>query len=212
MALISWLGTLGAAEPDAYTDVLTSDRVNGVHSDLETDLTPIQIGPVTVALTSPSHALEVIEHELKLGAAEDGADRAGLRARFQGQAHLVAELEVGGMTSEIDDHVELPLQEIEIAGLIEIAREGDGYRVTVLEAPSQVEILVESDLAGRLGLLCQGFAILAMGSVDCEAVDQAMSVLKVPLPEPGEEFFVASEELTDQERDQIEGYLRDRED
>ena len=209
-ALATCVGTLAAEEPDTYTHVLTSDRVNGVHSDLESDLAPIEVGPVKVVLTSPTHTLEVFEHELSLGPGKDGADAASLRVRYQGQAYLVAELEVAGMTSDIDDNIELPLQETEIAGLVEIAKEGDGYRVTALEAPSHVEIQVESDLAGQLGMLCRGFALLAMGNVDCEAVDQAMSVIRVPLPEPGEEFFIAGEDLTELEREQIESYLRQR--
>ena len=210
-ALTGWVAPLDAEESSTYTHVLVSDRVNGVHRDLETDLAPIQIGLLTVVLTSPTHSLEVLEHELSLGVAEDGTDAASLKARYQGQAHLVAELEIAGMTSEIDDHIELPLQETEIAGLIEIAREGNGYRIITLEGPSHVEIQVESDLAERLGLLCRGFAVLAMGNVDCEAVDQSMSVVRVPLPEPGEEYFIAAEDLTEPERDQIDRYLRDRE-
>jgi hypothetical protein len=209
-ALAPCVDVLDAAAVDADTHVLVSDRVNGIHSDLETDLAPIEVGPVTVVLTSPTHSLEVFEHELRLAPGKDGAETATLRARYQGVAHLVAELEVAGIASEIDDNIELPLQETEISGLVEIVRLGDGYRVTVLEAPSHVEIQVESDMAGRLGMLCRGFAVLAMGSVDCEAVDQSMSVVKVPLPEPGEEFFVASEDLTEQEREQVETYLRAR--
>lgn len=212
MTLIAGVAVLDAAESDSYTHVVVSDRVDGVHSDLATDLAPVQIGPVTVVLTSPTHTLEVFEHELSLGPAGDGTEAASLRARYQGQAHLVAELEVGGMTSELDDDIELPLQETEISGRIEIARQEGGYRVTAVEAPSHVAIQVESDLAGRLGLLCRGFAVLTMGNVDCDAVDQAMSVVRVPLPEPGDEFFIASADLTAHERDQIESYLRARED
>jgi len=210
--LTAAVDVLAAAEPDASTQVLISDRVNGVHTDFEIDLAPIEVGPVTVVLSSPTHSLEVFEHELSLAPGEGGAEMATLRARYQGQAHLVADLEVAGMSSEIDDNIELPLQETEVTGLVEIVRVEDGYRVTALEAPSHVEIQVESDLAGRLGLLCRGFAVLAMGNVDCEAVDQAMSVVKVPLPEPGEEFFVASEDLTEQERGQIDKVLRARQD
>lgn len=212
VTLISCVGTLGAEEPGAYTHVLRSDRVNGIHTDLGSDLAPIEVGPVTVVLTSPTHSLEVLEHELSLGPGKDGAEAARLKVRYQGQAYLVAALEIAGMTGDIDDNIEVPLQETEIEGLVEIDREGDGYRITALEAPSHVEIQVESGLAGQLGLLCRGFAVLAMGNVDCEAVDQAMSVIRVPLPEPGEEFFIASEDLTEQEREQIESYLRERQD
>lgn len=200
----------GAGDSDVYTHVLISDRVDGIHRDLDSDLAPIEMGPMTVVLTSPTHSLEVLEHQLSLGSAADGADAATLRARFQGQAHLVAELEIAGIISEIDDQILLPLQEIEISGLIEIRREEGGYRVLALESPDHVELQIESDLAGRLGMLCRGFAVLAMGNLDCEAVDQAMSVVRVPLPEPGEEYFVAVEDLTPGERRQIDRYLRDR--
>ena len=202
----------GEREPDVYTHEVVSDRVNGIHEDLDTDLAPVQMGPVTVVLTSPSHSVEVFEHQLSLGPASEGIEAGMLWAHYEGQAHLVAVLEVGGLSSEIEDHIELPEQEIMVAGKIEIVREAEGYRVISVESPSHVEIKIESDLAGRLGLLCRGFAVLAMGSVDCEAIDQAMSVVRVPLPEPGEEFFVAADELTEQERDQIEAYLRSRRD
>ena len=196
------------AEP--YTHVLISDRVDGVHTDLAAELAPIEVGPVTVILTSPSHTLEVLEHELVLGPVESGDDAARVKARFQGEAHLVADLEIGGVGSQLEDEIELPLQETEVAGLIDIVAEEDGYRVTVVEAPEQVSIQVESTLAGQLGMLCRGFAVLAMGNVDCEAVDQAMSQLKVPLPEAGEEYFIARQALTERELEQIEAYLRDR--
>jgi len=207
-----WAGVLSAEETETYSHVLVSDRVNGVHSELTTDLAPIQMGPMTIILTSPSQTLEVLEHQLGLRSVAEGVDAGRLTARYQGRAHLVAELEIAGMSSEIEDHIELPLQEVNIAGKVRIAKEDDSYRITVIDAPSHVEIEVESDLAERLGLLCQGFAVLAMGSVDCDAVDQAMSVIRVPLPEPGDEFVVAGEELTEHEREQFENFLRDRAD
>jgi hypothetical protein len=210
LALLTSLVALAAAQSDTYTHSLRSDRVDGVHEDLAAVLEPVGVGPVTVRLTSPSHSLEVLEHELSLGPGADGSDAASLRARYQGRAHLVAELEVGGVTSEIEDDIVLPLQETELAGRVEIAKVEGGYRIVALEAPSHVEIRVESDLAGRLGLLCRGFAVLAMGNVDCDAVDRAMSVVRVPLPEPGEEFLVEGQDLTKHERRQIERYLRER--
>ena len=187
-----------------------SDRVDGVHQDLAADLEPVAIGPLTVRLTSPNHSLEVLEHELSLGPGPDGSDAAGLRARYRGHAHLVAELEVGGVTSELEDDIVLPLQETEVAGLVDIDEVEGGFRVVALEGPSHVEIRVESNLAEKLGLLCRGFAVLAMGNVDCGALDQAMSVVRVPLPEPGEEFFIGRGDLTEHERRQIDRYLRQR--
>ena len=212
--LLGLAATAVVAEIDSqlYTHTLVSDRVNGEHRDLESDFAPVEIGPVTVLLTSPTHTLEVLEHQLSLGPGEDGTDGASLRAKYRGHARLVAELDIAGVGSEIEDQIELPLQETEISGRIEIDRLEDGYRVTTVENPSHVEIQIDSDLAGQLGMLCRGFAVLAMGNVDCDAVDQAMSVLRVPLPEPGEEFFIADGDLTAAERQQIDRYVRDRDD
>lgn len=198
-----------ATDPDSFTHSLTSDRVDGVHENLDIDISPIELGPVVIRLSTPTHRLEVLEHELQLGPAGDGAEIGRVRARFSGQAHLVAELGVGEVTSEIDDNIELPLQEIDLRGRVELVREEDGYRVKTLETPSHVEVQVESDLAGRLELLCRGFAVMAMGNVDCEALDRALTRIQLPLPEPGREFFVSREDLTPHERQQIEAYFRD---
>ena len=193
-----------------YTHTLTSDRVNGVHQDLDVDISPIELGPVVIRLSTPTYRLEVFEHELQLGAMGEGVDAGRVRARFSGEAHLVAELGLGDVTSEIDDNIELPLQEIDLGGRVELVREGDGYQVTTIETPSHVEIQMESDLAGSLELLCKGFAVMAMGNIDCDSLDQLLSRIKVPLPETGRQFFVASSDLTAHERQQIEDYLTQR--
>jgi len=199
-----------AAESVTYTHTLTSDRVNGVHEDLDVDISPIELGPVVIRLSTPSYRLEVLEHELQLGAVGDGVDAGRVRARFSGEAQLVAELGMGDVTSEIDDNIELPLQEIDLRGRVELVRVGDGYQVTTLETPSHVEIQMESDLAGHLELLCRGFAVMAMGNIDCDSLDQLLSRIKVPLPETGRQFFIASSDLTPHEQRQIEEYLEQR--
>ena len=199
-----------ATEPVSYTYALTSDRVNGVHEDLDIDISPIEFGPVIIRLSTPSYRLEVLEHELQLGAVGNGVEAGRVKARFSGKAHLVAELGVGDVTSEIEDDIELPLQEIDLAGRVELVREGDGYRVTTLETPSHVEVEVESDLAERLELLCRGFAVMAMGSIDCESLDQSLTRINLPLPEPGRQFFVSASDLTPHERQQIEDYFEQR--
>lgn len=198
----------GAAQ--AYSHQLVSDRVNGEHADLASEIEPVEFGPLVVEISSPHHRLEVLEHELRLGPEADGSDRAQVWVRYQGEADLLAELVVAGMTSEIEDHIELPLQELEVSGRIELVREEEGYRVTVLEAPSHVEVEVESDLGAQLETLCQGFAIMTLGTFDCDALGRALSRLRLPLPEPGESYFVAASALTQQEHRQVEAYLRER--
>ena len=201
-------GTAGAAGPGPST--LVSDRVNGVHSDLRTAIAPIQAGPITIQLSSPSHTLEVLEHELQLLAAPDGGEAFTLRARYRGEADLVADLLIGGIQNRLEDHVQVPLQDTVVSGRVEVSREADGYSVTALELPQHVAIEVESQLGGQLELLCRGLAVLAMGSIDCAALSESLGRVNLPLPEAGESYFVAASRLTAEERRQIEAYLNDR--
>ncbi len=190
-----------------YSHFLVSDRVNGTHTDLDTELAPVEVGPLTVTLRPTGERLEVVEHELALGPAGDGLHRARLRARYQGEADLFAVLEVAGVGSEIEDHLVLPLQEIEIVGLVEIHRQDEGLLITTVENPESVKVQIESNLADRVGLLCAGLAVMAMGGLDCAAVDRRLSVVEIPLPEAGREFFVPWDGLTAEERRQVEAYV-----
>lgn len=203
------LGALlaGLAAAQSFSHRLVSDRVDGEHQNLANEIAPVEFGPVLVYLSSPEHRLQVLEHELRLGAAPDGTDWAAIWARYQGDATLVAQLVVAGMTSEIQDHLELPLQELEVSGRIELNREDDGYRVTVVEAPSHVEVEVESDLGSQMETLCEGFAVMTLGTFDCDGVSRAFSRVRLPLPRPGESYFIAAADLTPQERRQVEAYL-----
>lgn len=210
------LGALaGAAElpPTAaggYTHFLVSERVNGVHVDFDTELAPVELGALVIRLRPSDHRLEILEHQLALGGTDGRRHRARVRARFQGEANLVANLEMGGVISAIEDHLVLPLQQVEIAGVIEIYREADSLRVITVENPEHVEIEIDSGLAGRLQLLCGGLKVITMGGLDCDALDQALSVVKVPLPGPGREFHIELADLTAEERRQIEEYLAAR--
>ena len=210
MGLVLWTAAAGPGAAQTFSHKLMSDRVNGEHTDLASEIAPVEFGPLMVHLSSPGHTLEVLEHELRLGPAADGSEHAQVWARYQGEADLVAELVIAGMTSEIEDHIELPLQEFEVSGRVELAREGDGYQITVLEAPSYVEVEVKSDLGAQMETLCQGFAVMTLGTFDCDGVGRAFSRVRLPLPEPGESYFVAAAELTQQERRQVEAYLRER--
>ena len=197
-------------EPVSYSHVLTSDRVNGVHADLELDIAPVELGPVEIRLRTPAYRFEVLEHELQLGATSEGLDAGRVTARFRGEATVVAELKIGDMTSDLDDEVVLPLQEVDLSGIVQVEREGEGFRVTTVEIPEYLEVAIESNLAGQLQLLCRGFAVLAMGNVDCAGVDMALSRVRLPLPDAGQVYTVSASDLTEHEREQVETYLRQR--
>ena len=198
-------GLLAQGGPTA--SVLRSDRVDGVHSDMAPAIAPIDMTGIRIELSSPSHTLEVLEHSLELTPGTQGDHIGRLSARIKGEADLVAVIEIGGLPGAMEDRIVLPEQEQVIEGRAELERTEEGYRITLLELPTHAEIQIDSDLAGNLVTLCQGFAVIPFMSINCDAVDAAMSVLRLPLPEPGEVFVLDPADLTEVERSQIDAYL-----
>jgi hypothetical protein len=196
---------MGAPES---SEVLKSDRIDGIHRDLLADIAPIEQGAIVIQLHSTNPVLEVAEHQLLLWPVEGGFHGARLTARFQGEAELQADLEVAGLPAEMTDFVELPEQETSIEAQLEITREESGYRVVAEELPRFIEVRVKSRLAGQMVTLCRGLALFAPGSgAECEGLEQMLSVVRLPLPESGETYFIEAAKLTGFERDQLDGYL-----
>ena len=67
LVLGALLAGLGAAQ--SFSHRLVSDRVNGEHENLASEIAPVEFGPLLVYLSSPEHRLQVLEHELRLGPA-----------------------------------------------------------------------------------------------------------------------------------------------
>lgn len=217
--LISSLPMASPAIPTAASDVeappgavaLESDRVDGVHRDLAADIAPIEQGLVTVQLRPSNPVLEVANHELLLWPVEGGLHGARLTARFRGEAELQADIEIAGLSAQMTDLVELPDQETRLEGKFRITREQEGYRVVAEELPRFVELSVKSRLAGQMVTLCRSVALLAPGGgTECEGLDRLLSAIRLPMPEPGETYFIAAGQLTRHERAQVDSYL-DRE-
>lgn len=191
------------------SEVLHSDRVDGVHRDLATEIAPIEQGAIRIQLHSENPVLEVVSHQLLLWPLKGGSHGARLTALFQGEADVQADLEVAGLPAQMADFVELPEQETSIEGRFEITREESGYRVVAEELPHFIEIRFKSRLAGQMVTLCRGLALLAPGSgAECEGLDRLLSVVRLPMPESGETYFIEQSRLTDFERGQLDGYLR----
>lgn len=201
---------LGAAETalPENSEVLQSDRVDGVHRDLATEIAPIEQGAIVIQLHSENPLLEVARHELLLWPLEGNSHGARLTALFQGEADVQADLEVAGLPAQMVDFVELPEQETSIEGRFQIAQEESGYRVVAEELPRFIEIRIKSRLAGQLVTLCRGLALFAPGSgAECEGLDRLLSVVRLPMPEAGETYFIEQSRLTDFEREQLDSYL-----
>jgi len=206
--LLSLPVKLVGTEVPEVAEVLRSDRVDGIHRDLPADIAPIEQGAILIQLQPTNPVLEVASHQLLLWPLEGDSHGARLTARFQGEAELQADLEVAGMPAEMTDFVELPEQETSIEGQFEITREESGYRVVAEELPRFIEVRVKSRLAGQMVTLCRGLALLAPGSgAECKGLERLLSVVRLPMPEPGETYFIEASRLTVFERDQLDGYL-----
>jgi len=198
------------AETEVRDDsaVLKSDRIDGIHRDLPADIAPIEQGAILIRLHPTNPVLEVASHQLSLWPVEGSSHGARLTARFQGEAELRADLEIAGLPAQMTDFVELPEQETSIEGQFAITREESGYRVVAEELPRFVEVRVESRLAGQMVTLCRGLALFAPGGgAECEGLDRLLSVVRLPMPESGETYFIEESKLTVFERDQLDGYL-----
>ena len=210
MLSLAWWSLAKAEEKQRPENsrVLTSDRVDGTHTDLPTDLAPIEQGVILIQMHSTNPVLEVESHELVLWPLEDGSHGARLEAQFHGEAQLHADIEVGGLPAEMTDFVELPEQETTLEGRFEITREEAGYRVVAEELPRFVEIRVQSRLAGQMVTLCRGLALLAPGGgSECEGLERLLSVVRLPMPEAGETYYIDESKLTAFEREQLDDYL-----
>ena len=121
---------------------------------------------------------------------------------------MQADLEVAGLPAQMTDFVELPEQETSIEGQFAITREELGYRVVAERLPRFIEVQVKSRLAGQMVTLCRGLALCAPGSdAECEGFERLLSVVRLPMPESGEMYFIEASKLTVFERDQLDSYL-----
>lgn len=212
IVVLVWLSATGGpliARSDKPQEVvLISDRVNGVHRDLAVEIAPIQQGAFTVRLTSPSHRLEILEHELRLRPMAGGAHAALLWARFQGEADVEADLDIAGLPGQIADFVELPLQEMRLEGQVELSRVGDSYRLVTVSLPPYAKMKIRSRLGGQLVSICRTLTLFSPGGgAECDLLQHSLSELRLPLPEPGSDFSITAAQLTENERHQLDAYL-----
>ncbi|NIA01608.1 MAG: hypothetical protein GWO83_00505, partial [Bacteroidia bacterium] len=95
-----------------------------------------------------------------------------------------------------------------IEGQFEITREDSGYRVVAEELPHFIEVRIKSRLAGQMVTLCRGLALFAPGGgAECEGLERMLSVVRLPMPDAGETYFIEEGKLTAFEREQLDGYL-----
>lgn len=206
---VAWLAltaTLGAGGAAGVARQVEFPRLNQTYRDLAPEISPVSSGGLEVRLHSPANSITVRSHRLELDPVSDGSFRFVAVASVLGKAQLVASLDAGGVPAELADEVLLPIQDVEVAGRAEVRRTAEGYEVVPRELPSHVALAVQSRLAGQLVTWCDLSSILVPG-LECAGLDQALSRVRLPLPEPGETYFLEATRLLPEEQATLDGAL-----
>lgn len=198
---------LSAAEASAPPQAsFRFERVNGTYEGSAPELAPIENGPVVVRPSSPAYTLTLVDHRLGLARRPGSAHRLDLEVEIEGRADVVADISIGSFPSRLEDEVELPRQRLRVRGEVTLERQAEGYLLTVVELPRQLEIDVRSRLGGQLVGLCEAVSLFVPGS-NCGALERALARVKVRLPEPGDSHLLLYDDLTPEERAALDAYL-----
>lgn len=181
------------------------ERLNREYANEVTEAEPMEQGGLRVHLTSPDNRVRLIRHELRLTPLPDGTHEAVLEVEIEGGGQVNAEVSVGGAASQLSDEVTVPRQSKTFEGRVAIERRATGYVFTALELPESVTVTFESQLAGRFLQTCKLMGALL--PLDCNALEALLSRVVLPLPDPGGAYLLALEELTEQDRKALDGYL-----
>lgn len=188
--------TPGAVRAEEGT-VFELSQLNGVWVDMVADLAPIKRGPMTVTVSSPHHRVAVHRNQVRLVPQGDGRVAAFFEIEFEGEGELIADLQAGVKT-RVEDEVTVPRQTLDLEGVVHLAAEPDGIRITFEEMPEAVEIRIESRLLGQLVRACSGFGSFL--GIDCESFGRDLESQRIPIPPAGESVLLPNEYLTEAER------------
>lgn len=197
--------TAASASGTSVPGQLRFERFNRAYTDITPEIDPVSQGPLTVRLSAPRSNMVVRNHLLRLEPGVGGSHSAELRVEFQGKGWLVADVDVAGMASRLQDEVVVPPQALNVQGRVRITRDPNAYVITPEQLPKRVRVRIQSGIATDVVGACRGVAVLA--GIDCGGVQQALSTAVVPLPPPGESYLLEDAELTAAERRQLDSYL-----
>ena len=178
--------------------------VNGVYENLDSDLQPIRRGSLTIRVSSPEHRLTVHGNRLSLERDGDGTVAASMEVDFEGGGDLIADIDGLGRFTDV---VKVPRQSVRAQGTVRIARDEDGYLVTVVDADRFVLMDIESGMAREMVDTCRALAMLPFISLPCGSLETALATVSVPMPGPGEQFRVRAADLSSSERAFFDRFL-----
>jgi hypothetical protein len=178
---------------------------NGAYSQPGAAPAPVVYGPLTLRLSSPANALVLEESRLRLRPEAGGGYGAEVYAAFRGQGRLVVDFDLAGSPGRLEDEMTLPRQSRTVAGRLRLAAAEGGWDVTVVELPPSVAVTLRSRLAGQLVDLCSTVGMFL--AIDCTAAGAALQRAEIPLPRPGETFFLPADKLAAPDRPRLDAFL-----
>jgi hypothetical protein len=186
-------------------EVFVFDSLNRRYEQLATDLAPIELGAFTIYLDSPQHQLTLLANRLELTPLGDGRYDFSLELRFAGEGQLTADLDIAGARSHYADHLVVPEQSRTLAGRARVMRDAEGYLVVPEALPPSFDVAIHSQVGQQLLLACRGLA--ALMPVDCNLLQRGFSEVSIPLPDSGDTYIVAAQQLSEAERQRLDAYL-----
>ncbi len=199
-----WLSSPAVAEDGDSDAGIEIGFVNGVYEDLDSNLQPIRQGSLTIRVSSPEHKLTVHGNRLTLAPRADGTLDAAVEIDFEGRGHLIADVETIG---RFEDRVEAPRQTSRAAGIVRLTRADGHYLFTIESADPDARLEIKSGVAHQVVGACRVFALLL--NLPCDGIEKSLTVVRVPMPGPGEQIPVRADLLTDEERAFLDRFASD---
>lgn len=171
---------------------------NQTYRDLDPGLVPVQQGPLRIAVSSPEHRLQVFGNLLSVRPATEETWEAELRVDLEGDGRLLAEVDIGGVVNELVDDVTANRQWVTARGEIRVSRAPEGFRIELASAGPSPTVEIQSALGAQIVAVCQSLALLL--GLDCDGLQKGLSVVQIPMPDPGTTFLLPEAYLNEAER------------
>ncbi|HKI86170.1 MAG TPA: hypothetical protein VKA53_05455 [Thermoanaerobaculia bacterium] len=181
--------------------------LNHSYHDVLPPLAPIAQGPLTIQLRSPHQTLDLLDNTVLARPNGDGTHDLTIDVDFAGRGELTADMTLGAMTHRYDDQVELPRQTKRMLATVRIHPIAGGYEITMVHLPDQVTVAIRSNIGDRIISWCDRMAMIPFFALDCDGLTQSLETAVVPLPPPGSTYLLTSDQLSPEQRAQIDAYL-----
>lgn len=203
-----WLILAAAGAATAAEQSTEVAAFNTTYEGAATDLQPIEQGPITIYVSSPSYRLTLYRNRFAFAPAGGGVLDATVECEIDGGGQLVAVVETAASRNDFNDQLVVPRQTLRLAGKLRLERVESGFRFTVVEAPATLGITIRSAALDRILGACDALSQIPLLALSCKGLEQALSTARVPVPKAGESFVLADSSLSPAERAFFERFAK----